>query len=708
MFKNKIHILVLLLCLAAVTQLLVSCANIGAPDGGLYDEDPPRVVKTSPAYAAINTKQKKITIDFNEFIKLENAMEKVIISPPQIEQPEINSSGKRVTVELKDTLKANTTYTIDFGSSIVDNNEGNPMEAYAFTFSTGKNVDTLQVAGKVLNAENLEPIKGILVGLYRIPDSLYTEGAAPLASALPDSIVRTKPLERIGRTDGSGKFTIKGVAKGYYRIYALGDQDQNFQYTQKSEMIAFTDQVIYPTAKYETRYDTVWHDSIHYDTIYQVKYYHYYPDDIVLRAFALENNDRYLVKSERPELNRFNLIFSAKSDTLPKLTGLNFNVTDTTFVVEASEHNDTLTYWLRDSLDIDIDTLIFQLDYYATDTLGQLSIRTDTLSLVSKITKEKMAKDLKNKQEEWVKTKTREIKAERRAREAEEDAAWEAEEKARAEAEGRKPQKRKKEKKKKDEEETFDIPPMPDPLLEVKDLTSSSMSPDKNVEFLAAEPVAYIDTSKVHFQSKVDTLFVPDRHIFRRIKGKSNAFRLYAEWIPDSSYQVELDTGALVSIYGKKSVPIKKSIKVRSLDTFGALFVVLHNADSSAVIQLMNSSDKPARTMKAKNGKADFYFLQPQTYYLRTFYDHNGNGIWDPGDYDAGLQPEEVYYNPTPIQIRAKWDVKQDWNPTSTPLSSQKPEKITKQKPDKEKQIQHRNAEKLAERERRKNKKKAN
>lgn len=697
----------MVLCLAAVTQLLISCANIGSPDGGLYDEEPPRVTKTSPAYGSVNTKSRKITIEFNEYIKLENAMEKVIISPPQLEQPEISASGKKVIVELKDSLKSNMTYTIDFGSCIVDNNEGNPMNDYAFTFSTGKTIDSLQVSGTVLNAENLEPVKGMLVGLYRIPDSAYTKDSAPLASALPDSIFRTKPLERIGRTDGRGRFIIKGVADGYYRIFALGDQDQNFCYSQKGEMVAFTDQVIHPTVKYETRNDTVWHDTIHYDTIKQVKYYHYYPDDVVLRAFSLPNTDRYLMKSERPELHYFNLTFSTGSDTLPHIKGLNFPTNDSTFVVQHSEKNDTLTYWIRDSLIYNIDTLTFQIDYYATDTLGGLSLRSDTLELTSKLTKEKMAKDLKRRQEEWEKQKKKEHKAALKAKEAEEEAAWEAEEAERAAAEGRKPQKRKKDKKKKEEEEdNFVVPPMPDPTLEVKDKSSSSLSPDRNLDFEAVEPIAYIDTSKIHFEAKKDTLYFPERHIIRPRKGTVNAYRLYAEWLPDSTYKLEMDTGAFVSIYGKLSDKVSKSIKVRSLDTFSSLFVRLQGADTSAVVQLLNASDKLVRSIKAENGKADFYFVQPQTYYMRVLYDRNGNGIWDPGDYDTNTQPEEVYYYPGALVLRAKWDIQQDWNPKARPLQKQKPEKITKQKPDVIKEIKHRNAEKLAERAKRKNKKK--
>ena len=185
---------------------LSGCAAIGNPDGGPYDETPPKITNTHPENGATGYDGHKVTIDFNEFIKLENANEKVVISPPQIEQPEIKVVGKKIQVELFDSLKPNTTYSIDFADGIVDNNEGNPLGDYCFRFSTGDAIDTLEVSGYVLNAEDLEPIKGITVGLH---------------SDLSDSAFITKPFERVSRTDGDGHFTIRGIAPGTYRIYFL-------------------------------------------------------------------------------------------------------------------------------------------------------------------------------------------------------------------------------------------------------------------------------------------------------------------------------------------------------------------------------------------------------------------------------------------------------------------------------------------------------
>ncbi len=196
---------ILLLCL--VLASLVSCANPGSgPDGGPYDETPPKIVSMQPAMGARQQQVKKVTITFDELIKVENAQEKVTISPPQIEMPEIKTSGRHISIELLDSLKENTTYTIDFSDAIVDNNEGNPLGNFTYYFSTGQEADTMEVSGYVLAAENLEPVKGVLVGLH---------------ANLADSAFTAVPFDRVARTDGSGHFVVKGVARGKYRIYAL-------------------------------------------------------------------------------------------------------------------------------------------------------------------------------------------------------------------------------------------------------------------------------------------------------------------------------------------------------------------------------------------------------------------------------------------------------------------------------------------------------
>ena len=347
-----------MLCIAFLIShfsfLISSCARMGQPDGGWYDDDPPRIIGSTPADGATEVTAKKITIQFDEYIKLADASQKVIVSPPQLEMPEIKESGKKIVVELKDSLKPNMTYTIDFSDAISDNNEGNPLGNYTFTFSTGEQIDTFEVAGNVLDASNLEPVKGILVGLY---------------DDLSDSAFKTKPLLRVSRTDGRGRFVIKGVAPGEYRVYALQDADGDYVFNQKSEMVAFSHQTYKPSSKPDIRQDTIWKDTLHIDNIIQVPYTHFYPDDVTLLAFQEVQTNRYLLKQpERTEANRFTLYFSYGNPELPVIKGMNFNEHDA-FLLEASQKKDTLTYWLRDTTLVNQDTLRMELSYLMTDSV---------------------------------------------------------------------------------------------------------------------------------------------------------------------------------------------------------------------------------------------------------------------------------------------------------------------------------------------------
>ena len=202
----------------AAVLLIAACASVGSPDGGPYDETPPVFLGCTPKPFALGVKEKRVTLEFDEFIKIEKAAEKVVISPPQVTQPIIKTSGKSIIVELDDSLKANTTYSIDFSDAIVDNNEGNPLGNFALLFSTGEQIDTFAVSGTVLNAQNLEPIKGILVGLH---------------SNLADTAFTKLPFDRVSRTDADGRFTVRGIAPGKYRAYALQDANQNYRFDQK-------------------------------------------------------------------------------------------------------------------------------------------------------------------------------------------------------------------------------------------------------------------------------------------------------------------------------------------------------------------------------------------------------------------------------------------------------------------------------------------
>lgn len=245
---------------------------------------------------------------------------------------------------------------------------------------------------------------------------------------------------------------------------------------------------------------------------------------------------------------------------------------------------------------------------------------------------------------------------------------------------------------------------MPEEFLTYKMTNTQAMDPDRNIDLEFEEPLDTFDLSKIHLNIKVDSLFQPTKYLIRPVDGNPRRYRLYAEWEPDTTYQLVIDTAAFVNIYGRRCEAQTRIIRMRSLDSYSTLFVVLSGQRTTddgttlpntqdAIVQLLDGSDKPIKTIRAQNGKADFYFINPGTYYLRLFYDLNHNGLWDTGDYDQHLQPEPVYYLPGALTLKALWEITQEWNPTALPRAKQKPEKITKQKPDKAKTIKNRNAE---------------
>ena len=617
--------------------MIVSCARMGQPDGGWYDDTPPRVVHTDPADKGTGVKSKKVTITFDEFIKLEDATSKVVISPPQIEPADIKASGKKIVVELKDSLMDNTTYTIDFSDAISDNNEGNPMGNYTYSFSTGERIDTFEVSGNVLDATNLEPIKGILVGLY---------------DDLSDTVFARKPFIRVSRTDSRGRFVIRGIAPGTYRVYALQDADGNYIYSQKSEMLAFSHETFNPYAKPDIRQDTVWRDTLRIDSIIRTPYTHFYPDDIVLRAFTALQTDRYLVKSERAEPNKLNFYFSYGNDSLPQLRGLNFN-SDSAFVVDSNLKNDTITYWIKDTTLINTDSLTLEARYLITDSTGTLVMQTDTLEMIPKMSYERRMKQEEKENEKWLKEQ---------------------------------------EKKKKKGEAYDSI--MPLKPLEPQISGGGTITPEQNIFFTMPTPLQKCDTSAIHLYSKIDTLWYKSRFEWLPVPGNIKKFELRAEWRPDIEYSLEVDSAAFVDIYGLVSKSIKQGIKVSSNDEFGSLIVNVSGQRDSAtvIVQLLGSNDNVQKEAKVVDGAAEFFYLKAGKYYLKAFVDNNDNGLWDTGDYYADLQPEDVYYYPKEVECKEKWDITIGWDLNATPVARQKPQAITKQKSEQEKKLRNRNA----------------
>lgn len=352
----------------ALAAALYSCASIGNPNGGPYDETPPKFVSSIPAPNQTNFKGNRVEILFDELIQLERPSENVIVTPPQMQLPVIRTAARRVIVELKDTLKENSTYTIDFTNSIADNNEKNVFQNFSFAFSTGATIDSLAVSGILLNAENLEPMPGITVGIHSNPE---------------DSAFIKEPFLRTSRTNDRGRFTIRNIAEGAsYRIYALNDANRDYRYDTGVEELAFTEKSVTPAFEFTTRQDTLWADTITIDTILTVPYTRFLPDDITLFLFKEPFERQYMLRPERPQENKFTLTFNAPLDTIPKPVPINFSPADSSwYYLHVEGEKKVVNFWITDSTVWRQDTLRMQLTYPRSDSLNILQPQTDTLQL---------------------------------------------------------------------------------------------------------------------------------------------------------------------------------------------------------------------------------------------------------------------------------------------------------------------------------------
>ena len=330
---------------------LAGCANRGTgPQGGPKDSIPPVAVKSVPENGAVDFHGDRIEVLFNEYIQLDNVSQHLLMSPPQQTPPKVKARGKRLLIHFVDSLSDSTTYTLDFGAAVCDYTEKNPAHNYSFAFSTGSEIDTLEIHGRVYDAENLNPLGSVLAGIHRNQH---------------DSAFTSSPFTRIARADSSGVFHIGNVHEGAYRLYALDDVSRDYRLSP-GEGLAYSDSIVNP------------HDS----TLH------------VLLLFREQKGKLYLQRSLRDQQHMIQLLFSASPDSMPQLRAMRSSETDSTrsdsawvdpnpfILTTASAHRDTITLWLTDSAAIGQDTILLEARYRRTDSLYNMEWFTDTLRAV--------------------------------------------------------------------------------------------------------------------------------------------------------------------------------------------------------------------------------------------------------------------------------------------------------------------------------------
>lgn len=597
--------------------VMYSCANIGNPSGGPIDKTPPIFMRSNPTPNAVNVKDRKIEIFFDEIVTLKDPSTKIIVSPAQTEMPRMSALGRKVTVELVDSLLPNTTYTIDFSNSIQDNNEGNAIDNFAFAFSTGSVIDSMRVSGYVLDSRTLEPMQSVVVGLQ---------------SNLADSAFHKEKLQRVALTNDRGQFTIRNVSSGSYHIFALKDLDRDYKFGNPTEDIAFLDSIIVPSIGSREAADTVYNDLNEIDTIMRATRPAYFPNDILLSMFNEDRKSQYLANNLRVDSTRISLTFAAASDTLPSLSIVGRNdVPDQWYTLERSQTNDTLTYWIRPTHLVSADTLMVATTYLRTDTASNLSWGNDTLKFTFQ---------------------------------------------------------RQKAKKKKKNEETDSLEQIR--FMELHPLANGTQEVYAPLLLQTGTPIERYSREAFHLQRKLqnDTTFYPAEIKSIALRDSTLSRRdlmLKVDWEPGAAYTLAVDSLAMTDIYGLQTKPLKVDFNVRKMEEYGNIVFNIPAVRDSAIVELLDGTDKVVLHTPVKNHRAELLNLQPGKYYARLFIDRNGNGKYDTGNYDMHLQPEETVYYPGAINLKKNWDVEQTWDIYATPIDKQKPEAIKKNKPERKK-----------------------
>lgn len=592
----------------AVVVFIHACANRGYPEGGPKDETPPQVVMEQPVSFTTNFKGKRVNIYFDEFVQLKEINNKFIFSPPVKKDPKVSLKGKYVQVAIPDSLRPNTTYSLDFADAIVDNNEGNPLGFYRYVFSTGETIDTLELSGTVVNAESYEPMLGVLVALYE------KQGDSIPLKELPDYIART---------DSSGNFRVTNLREADYRVMAIEDANRDKMYTPESEMFAWIDTTVHPIVMPMVRTDTfrlidkiIEQDTVMRDSIVTQEYLAFGPSNLYLRAFLEKLTQLYLVDDERKERERLNFTFSIPGDNQFKAllwdTLSAEPLKEDWYFKEESAGKDTISLWIKDSTVYKKDTLNMILSYLRTDSTGLWVTYQDTVRYTFK---DKEVKENKRKKDEKPKIDFLSIKP---SVSADMDLG------TRFCFEFGRP-----------------IDKQTLKHIRVSEKVDTVYQPMKfEVE---EDPVkvrtVYVDAewkAGGEYQIEIDSATIYD--IYGRFNDKF-----------DKKFKVKTEES-----YGKLFLMVK--------GVEGNTIIQLYKSESGKSENGKRKYQVVREQQVGKDGQVTFELLPEGKYMVRAVLDVNNNGEWDTGLYLKHQQPEEIIYLPIEISVKQNFDIEQEFD----------------------------------------------
>ena len=355
-----------------------SCANTTTPpSGGAKDTIPPMITEIYPPLGAVNipTEKTKLVLEFNEYVTIKDA-KSLFLSPPMEKQPVYKLKGKSVVMTFESPLDSNKTYTLDVTNAIADNNEGNMFPGFTLVFSTGSHIDSMLVSGIVQDCNNLEPLQGATVMLYKDH---------------ADSAIFLKRPDAAVKTDKWGFFCLRNIQDTVYRMYAIIDENNNNKYDPDAEKVAFIDTLIRPVVivndslpeimKYDME-DTV--SCLARKTEYE------------LNIFREKPSMQMIVNKERVGDRTAYVTFMAPYAQVDSVWIK--GVPQEKLITQFNILQDSLEIWVNDPKP-QPDTFFVNIKYMKTDTLGMLNSFTDELKLVNpnkKVFGKSSRKDIKH------------------------------------------------------------------------------------------------------------------------------------------------------------------------------------------------------------------------------------------------------------------------------------------------------------------------
>lgn len=616
---------------------MITCAKLGSPPGGEKDTTPPKPEKAKPANYSTNYDRNKVVIKFDEFITLKNQFTEFTISPPLEEKPTPLMRGKAVQIDLPAKDLDSLTYTLDFGQSIADNNEGNKLPNFQFVISKNNHIDSFSVKGKIVDAFTHEPDEEqIFIYLNR---------------NLADSVPYTTIPSYLGRSNPEGEFAINHIAPGTYNIYALKDANSNMLYDLPTEVIAFLNEPIFlhPDSFPEEPpiVDTIISDTLVTDSISILTTIDESAingsdsllsdtmnvtdstniDSIAFKTYGYSFNlysfvetppfNQYLVDYNRDNQEKLTIIFNEKQDTLPVVRLLHPDTTGKWYFPENSPTQDTLVYWLADSNLVNKDSIVVEITHPLTDTNNNTLPYTDTLLFRFKTNK---GSDQKSK------SRGRGLL-------------------------------------RKNEKEEVDTTGPKIYRLPLN-ISAKKSAHDLNAPVIieADAPVAYYNTDEIKLYKLEDTLEIPANYRFHTDSLKPRIFRLSIEYEPFTKYRLVLNEGAFRDIYYRTIDTTITNFTTQRDDFYGIINLELTHVNCPIIVQLFNKDKKIAKQVIIhEDDKIKFDYLAPGNYSVKIIYDCNDNGKWDTGNLKEKIQPEKIDFYSTDLEVRSNWEVDYKW-----------------------------------------------